>query len=36
MQKIIDLEGRLFKYFEIKGFSIDDKDKALEFLSSGE
>ena len=35
MHKIIDLEGKLFKKFEMKGFSIDDKDKALEFLKSG-
>ena len=36
MYKIIDLEGKLFKKFDMKGFSIDDKDKALEFLRSGE
>ena len=36
MHKIIDLEGKLFKKFDMKGFSIDDKDKALEFLRSGE
>ena len=35
MHKIIDLEGKLFKKFYMKGFSIDDKDKALEFLKSG-
>jgi hypothetical protein len=35
MHKIIDLEGKLFKKFDMKGFSIDDKDKALEFLKSG-
>ncbi len=35
MHKIIDLEGQLFKQFDMKGFSIDDKDKALEFLKSG-
>ena len=35
MHKIIDLEGKLFKQFDMKGFSIDDKDKALEFLKSG-
>ena len=35
MYKIIDLEGKLFKQFDMKGFSIDDKDKALEFLKSG-
>ena len=36
MHKIIDLEGRFFKKFDMQGFSIDDKDKALEFLKSGE
>ena len=35
MHKIIDLEGKLFKKFDMRGFSIDDKDKALEFLKSG-
>lgn len=34
MHKIIDLEGKLFKKFDMRGFSIDDKDKALEFLKS--
>ena len=36
MHKIIDLEGKLFKKFDMKAFSIDDKDTALEFLRSGE
>ena len=35
MHKIIDLEGKLFKKFDMRGFSIDDKVKALEFLKSG-
>ena len=35
MHKIIDLEGKLFKKFDIRGFSIDDKDEALEFLKLG-
>ena len=35
MHKIIDLKGKLFKAFDMKGFSIDDKEKALEFLRSG-
>ena len=30
--KIIDLEGKLFKKFDMKGFSIDDKENAIEFL----
>ena len=35
MHKIIDLEGKLFKKFNMRGFSIDDKDEALEFLKLG-
>ncbi|RZB38583.1 MAG: hypothetical protein SRB2_00331 [Desulfobacteraceae bacterium Eth-SRB2] len=34
MHKIIDLEGKLFKKIDMKGFSIDDKDKAIEFLKN--
>ena len=34
MAKIVDLEGKLFKKFEMKGFSMDEKDKAIEFLKS--
>jgi hypothetical protein len=33
MHKIIDLEGKLFKKFEMKGFALSDKDKAIEFLN---
>ena len=36
MHKIIDLEGKLFKKFDMKGFSIDDKIKAIEFLKNSE
>ena len=36
MHKIIDLEGKLFRKFDMKAFSIDDKETALEFLRSGE
>ena len=36
MHKIIELEGKLFKQFNMKGFSIDDKDSALKFLKSDE
>ena len=32
MHKIIDLEGKLFKKIDMKSFSIDDKNKAIEFL----
>ena len=34
MHKIIDLEGRFFKKIDLKAFSIDEKDKAIEFLKS--
>ena len=34
MHKIIDLEGKLFKKIDMKGFSIDDKDEAIEFLKN--
>ena len=36
MHKIIDLEGKLFKKFDMKAFSIDDKIKAIEFLKNSE
>lgn len=36
MHKIIELESKLFKQFNMKGFSIDDKDSALKFLKSDE
>jgi hypothetical protein len=36
MHKIIDLEAKLFKKFDMKGFSIEDKDKAIEFLTNSE
>jgi len=34
MHKIIDLEGRFFKKIDLKAFSFDEKDKAIEFLKS--
>jgi len=34
MHKIIDLEGKLFKKIDMKGFSIDDKNEAIEFLKN--
>ena len=36
MHKIVDLEGKLFKGIDMKGFSIDQKDKAIEFLKNEE
>ncbi len=32
LQKIIDLEDKLFKSIKMKGFSIEEKDQAVEFL----
>jgi hypothetical protein len=32
LHKIVDLEDKIFKNVEMKGFSIEDKDKAIEFL----
>jgi len=36
MHEIIDLEGKLFKKFDMKAFSIDDKDNAIKFLRNSE
>ena len=33
VHKIIELEGKLFKRFEMKGFAVADKDKAIDFLN---
>ena len=32
MQKVIDLEDKLFKKIEMKGFSFDERNEAIEFL----
>jgi hypothetical protein len=32
MNKIIDLEGKLFKNIDMKAFLTEDKDSAIEFL----
>jgi hypothetical protein len=32
IHKLVDLEGKLFKNIHMKGFSLEEKDKALEFL----
>ena len=34
IHKIVDLEGKIFKNIEIKGFRVEEKDKAIEFLKS--
>ncbi|RLC04444.1 MAG: STAS/SEC14 domain-containing protein [Deltaproteobacteria bacterium] len=32
IHKLVDMEGRLFKNIDMKGFPIEKKDKAIEFL----
>ena len=32
LHKIVDLEDKIFKNVAMKGFAIEDKDKAIEFL----
>ncbi len=32
IHKLVDLEGKLFKNIHMRGFSLEDKDKAVEFL----
>ena len=34
LYKIIDLEDKIFKNVEMKGFPVEEKDKALEFLKT--
>ena len=34
IHKFVDLEGKLFKNIDMKGFPIEEKDKAIEFLKS--
>lgn len=34
IHKLVDLEGRLFKNIDMKGFSIEEKNKAIAFLKS--
>jgi len=34
IHKFVDLEGKLFKSIDMKGFPIEEKDKAIEFLKS--
>jgi len=34
LYKIIDLEDKIFKNVEMKGFPVEEKDKAIEFLKS--
>lgn len=30
--KLVDLEGKLFKHIEMKGFAMEEKDQAIVFL----
>lgn len=32
LHRIIDLEDKIFRNIEMKGFSVDEKDQAVEFL----
>jgi len=34
LNKIVDIEDKLFKNIDIKGFPIGEKDKAIEFLKA--
>jgi hypothetical protein len=34
MQKIVDLEDKLFRKIDMKCFSFEDKDKAVDFLKT--
>ena len=34
LYKIIDLEDKIFKNVEMKGFPLEEKDKAIEFLKT--
>ena len=34
IHKLVDLEDKIFKNVDMKGFSIEEKDKAIEFLKS--
>jgi len=34
LHKIVDLEDKIFRNVEMKGFSIEDKDKAIQFLKT--
>ena len=32
LHKLVDLEDKLFKSIKMKGFSVDERDEAIEFL----
>jgi hypothetical protein len=35
IHKLVDLEGKLFKNMEMRGFLKEEKDQAIEFLKNG-
>jgi len=35
LHKLVDLEGKLFKGIEMRGFPKEEKDQAIEFLKNG-
>jgi len=35
IHKLVDLEGKLFKRIEMRGFPKEEKDQAIEFLKRG-
>ena len=35
IHKLVDLEGRIFKKINMKGFPVEEKDKAIAFLKDG-
>lgn len=34
LHKLVDLEDKIFKSIDMKGFSVDEKDQAIEFLKN--
>jgi hypothetical protein len=34
LHKIVDLEDKIFRNIHMKGFSVDEKDQAIEFLKN--
>ena len=32
IHKLVDLEDKIFKSFDMKGFAVEEKDQAIEFL----
>jgi hypothetical protein len=34
LHKIVDLEDKIFRSVDIKGFSVEERDKAIEFLKT--